>query len=187
MLKCKKLIYPLKEPVMNSLRRCQWARDNLLIQYHDDEYGKIITDDNKLFEKLSLEVFQAGLSWRTILAKREYFREVFYDFKIGTVSSLTDQYLESLLFDSRIIRNRKKIFATRQNARAVQDVILKEQSFFKFVYGFQSAEKLCCSLRNSGFTFIGTTIAESFMQSIGILQAHEPGCFMHRQMTSSEV
>ena len=188
MLKCKMLIYNgLKEKMMKDPRRCQWASDNLLIQYHDDEYGKIITNDNKLFEKLSLEVFQAGLSWRTILAKREYFREVFHNFEIETVANLTDQYLESLLFDSRIVRNRKKIFAARQNARAVQDIISKEQSFFKFVYSFQNAEKLCCVLRNSGFTFIGTTIAESFMQSIGILQAHEPGCFLHRQMTSSEV
>jgi DNA-3-methyladenine glycosylase I len=173
--------------MMNDLRRCQWACDNLMIQYHDNEYGKIITDDNKLFEKLSLEVFQAGLSWRTVLTKREYIREVFCNFDIAAVSNLTDQYLESLFFDSRIIRNRKKIFATRHNARAVQTILSNEQSFFKFIYSFTSAEKLCCALRNSGFTFIGTTVAESFMQSIGILQAHEPGCFMHRQMTSSEV
>lgn len=172
---------------MKNPRRCQWACDNLLIQYHDNEYGKIIIDDNKLFEKLSLEVFQAGLSWRTILAKRECFREVFCNFEIETVANLTDQYLESLLFDSRIIRNRKKIFATRQNALAVQNIISKEQSFFKFVYSFNSAEKFCCALRNYGFTFIGTTMVESFMQSIGLLQAHEPGCFMHRQMTSIEV
>ena len=172
---------------MENPRRCEWARDNLLIQYHDNEYGKIITDDNKLFEKLSLEIFQAGLSWRTVLAKREYFREVFYNFKIDTVANLTDAYLESLLSDSRIIRNRRKIFAVRHNAQAVRNILSKEQSFFQFVYNVNSAEKLCCALRNSGFTFIGITMIESFMQSIGLLQAHEPGCFMHRQMTSSEV
>ena len=172
---------------MKDPRRCHWACDNLLIQYHDNEYGKIITDDNKLFEKLSLEVFQAGLSWRTVLAKREYFREVFYNFEIDKVANLTDHYLESLLSDSRIIRNRKKIFATRHNAQAVQNIVSGGQSFFQYVYNINSAEKLCCSLRNSGFTFIGITMIESFMQSIGILQAHEPGCFMHRQMASCEV
>ena len=172
---------------MNNPRRCHWACDNLLIKYHGDEYGKIITDDNKLFEKLSLEIFQAGLSWRSILAKREYFREVFHNFDIEAVSSLTDQYLESLLFDSRIVRNRLKIFEIRQNARAALKIISNEQSFFQFVYNFHNADKLCCALRNFGFTFIGTTIAESFMQSIGLLQAHEPGCFMHRQMSPSEV
>lgn len=184
MLKCKKLI-PHKERKMKDPRRCQWACDQLLIQYHDDEYGKIITDDNKLFEKLSLEIFQAGLSWRTILAKREYFREVYFNFKIDTVADLSDQYLLSLLLDSRIVRNRKKIFAARQNALAVQEIISSTSSFFKFVYGFDDPDKLCRTFRESGLTFIGKTIVESFMQSIGILPAHEPCCYLFR--STSEV
>ena len=171
---------------MDEPRRCQWASDKLLKQYHDDEYGKIITDDNKLFEKLSLEVFQAGLSWRTILVKREYFREVFFNFDINTVAALTDSYLESLLLDNRIIRNRKKIFATRQNAAALQKIILNCESFFKFVYGYGDPEKLSRALREYGFTFMGITIAESFMQSIGILPAHEQSCFLYRQTSASE-
>lgn len=166
---------------MNNPRRCQWACDHLLIQYHDLEYGKIITDDNKLFEKLSLEVFQAGLSWRTILVKRDFFREVFFGFNIDTAASLSDQYLESLLFDQRIVRNRKKIFAMRQNALAAQKIIASGQTFFQFVYGFSDHKKLCLALKKAGFTFIGETIVESFMQSIGILPAHEPTCFLYRQ------
>ena len=168
---------------MENPRRCQWACDELLIQYHDHEYGKIITDDNKLFEKLSLEVFQAGLSWRTILAKRDFFREVFFDFNIDTVAGLSDEYLESLLGDSKIVRNRKKIFAARHNARATQSIIATGQTFFQFVYGFCDHKKLCASLKNAGFTFIGSTIVESFMQSIGILPAHEPACFLYNQQS----
>lgn len=171
---------------MDEPRRCQWASDKLLKQYHDDEYGKIITDDNKLFEKLSLEVFQAGLSWRTILVKREYFREVFFNFDINTVAALTDSYLESLLLDSRIIRNRKKIFATRQNAVVLKKIIQNCESFFKFVYGFEDPEKFSRALREYGFTFMGITIAESFMLSIGILPAHEQSCFLYRQNSASE-
>ena len=168
---------------MNNLRRCQWACDALLIDYHDHEYGKIITDDNKLFEKFSLEVFQAGLSWRTVLAKRDYFREVFFNFKIDAVAALADGYLESLLLDQRIIRNRKKIFATRQNALSTQKIIAGGPTFFQFVYSFSNHKKLCLALKKSGFTFIGDTMVESFMQSVGILPAHEPCCFLYRQQS----
>lgn len=171
---------------MNERRRCKWADDELLVRYHDTEFGKIITNDDKLFEKLSLEVFQAGLSWRTVLAKRDFFREVFSGFDIGAVAGLSDDYLDSLLSDSRIIRNRKKIYATRSNARSAQKIIAEGQSFFKFVYAFKSPGKLLSALKNYGFVFIGETIIESFMQSIGIIEAHEISCFMHRQ-SSDEV
>lgn len=171
---------------MSDKRRCGWANDHLLVHYHDKEFGKIITDDDKLFEKLSLEVFQAGLSWRTVLSKREFFREVFFGFKIDVVAGLEDSYLDSLLSDSRIIRNRKKIYAVRNNALATQKITAEGQTFFKFVYAFKDAEKLMLALRSYGFTFIGETIVESFMQSIGILQAHEINCFLYRQ-SSGEV
>lgn len=171
---------------MNELRRCRWASDQLLVHYHDEEFGKIITDDDKLFEKLSLEVFQAGLSWRTVLAKREFFREVFLGFKINAVAALSDSHLDSLLSDSRIIRNKKKIYAIRTNALAVQRIIAEGQTFFKFVYAYKDPEKLMSALKNYGLTFIGKTIVESFMQSIGILEAHEINCFLFRQ-SSGEV
>jgi DNA-3-methyladenine glycosylase I len=183
MLKCKKLSQAPKETRMKNLRRCQWACDKLLIQYHDLEYGKIITDDNKLFEKLSLESFQAGLSWKTILAKRDNFREVFFKFRIDTVAGLSDAYLESLLFNEGIVCNRKKIFAVRQNALAAQKIIAAGQSFFQFVYGFCDHKKLCLAFKNAGFTFIGETMVQSFMQSIGLLPAHESCCFLYRQQS----
>lgn len=166
---------------MENLRRCSWACEPLLIQYHDNEYGRIITDDNKLFEKLSLEVFQAGLSWRTILAKRDSFRDVFSGFHIDNVAALSDEYLYSLLSDRRIVRNAKKIFATRRNARAAIDIIASGQSFFKFVYSFSDAQKLCRALRLAGFTFIGEIMTESYMQSIGILPGHERCCFLYQE------
>lgn len=171
---------------MSEHRRCKWATDGLLVRYHDDEFGKIITDDDKLFEKLSLEVFQAGLSWRTVLAKREFFREVFSGFRINAVANLSDAYLDSLLLDSRIIRNRRKIYAIRTNALAAQKIIADGQTFFKFVYAYKDPEKLMSALKSYGFTFIGHTIIESFMQSIGILEAHEISCFLYRQ-SSGEV
>jgi DNA-3-methyladenine glycosylase I len=171
---------------MNERRRCKWANDGLLIHYHDEEYGKIITDDDKLFEKLSLEVFQAGLSWRTVLAKRYCFREVFCGFNIDAVANLSDAYLDSLLLDSRIIRNKKKIYAVRRNALAAQNIIAENQTFFKFVYAFKDPKRLLTALKSYDFAFIGHTIVESFMQSIGILQAHEINCYLYRQ-TSGEV
>jgi len=166
---------------MSEKRRCKWADSQLLVHYHDKEYGKIIADDDKLFEKLSLEVFQAGLSWRTVLAKREFFREVFFGFKIDTVACLNDSYLDSLLSDSRIIRNKKKIYAVRGNAQAVQRIVAEGRTFFEFIYAFKDTEKLVAALKGYGFTFIGKTIVESFMQSIGILQAHEINCYLYRQ------
>ena len=96
-------------------RRCSWVTDVLLREYHDNEYGRLKTDDSSLFEKLCLESFQAGLSWRTVLAKRDAFREVFFGFDIQKCAELEDGHLESLMLDPRIIRNRRKIFAVREN------------------------------------------------------------------------
>lgn len=160
-------------------RRCSWVTDLLLKEYHDNEYGRLKTGDTSLFEKLCLESFQAGLSWRTVLAKREAFREVFLDFDIPKCAQLEDEYLESLLFDKRIIRNRRKIFAVRENARATLRVAGEYGSFFKYIYSFKRPEALLASLKRYGYVFVGPTMVESFMQSIGILEAHEPGCFLY--------
>lgn len=160
-------------------KRCSWATDDILIDYHDNEYGKIKSDSNSLFEKLCLESFQAGLSWRTVLIKRDAFRRAFLGFDIGKCANLTDEYLESLLQDKEIIRNRKKIFAVRENARAVLRLNAEYGNFFRFVYGFKKPEQLLKALKQNGFVFVGYTICESFMQSIGIIEAHETDCFLH--------
>ena len=171
---------------MGEPRRCKWATGDLLVRYHDDEYGKIITDDNKLFEKLSLEIFQAGLSWRTVLAKRDAFENAFNGFEINAVAELSDNDLDSLLTDGTIIRNKKKIYAVRENARAAQKIVSEGQTFFKFIYAFRDPGQLLLSLKGYGFVFIGKILIESFMQSIGILEAHETNCFLNRQ-SSGEV
>jgi DNA-3-methyladenine glycosylase I len=165
---------------MEEHRRCSWAVDPLLMDYHDNEFGKILSSDNALFEKLTLEVFQAGLSWRTVLVKRDALREAFRGFDISVVASMQDDELDALLEDARIIRNQKKIYAARQNARAALEIIALHGSLFKYIYSFSKPTQLCASLRQAGFAFIGETIAESFMQSIGILPAHMPSCFLYR-------
>lgn len=167
------------EKFMNQKKRCGWVVDALLKEYHDNEYGRIKTSDTALFEKLCLESFQAGLSWRTVLAKRDAFRRAFFSFDIEWCACLKDDYLESLLSDKEIIRNRAKIFAVRENARAVRRVIAEHGSFFKYIYSFKRAQALLVSLKRYGFVFVGPTMVESFMQSIGILDAHEPGCFLY--------
>ena len=160
-------------------KRCSWATDDILIDYHDNEYGKIKSDSKALFEKLCLESFQAGLSWRTVLVKRDAFRRVFFGFDIGKCAELTDAYLESLMQDKEIIRNRRKIFAVRENARAVERLGKEYGNFFRFVYGFKKPEQLLKALKQYGFVFVGDTICESFMQSIGIIEAHEPDCYLY--------
>ena len=160
-------------------RRCSSVTDVLLREYHDNEYGRLKTDDSSLFEKLCLESFQAGLSWRTVLAKRDAFREVFFGFDIQKCAELEDGHLESLMLDPRIIRNRRKIFAVRENARATLRVCREHGSFFKYVYSFRKPEPLLSSLKGYGYVFVGPTMVEAFMQSIGILEAHEPGCFLY--------
>ena len=150
-------------------RRCSWAVDRLLQDYHDNEYGRLKTDDAALFEKLCLESFQAGLSWRTVLAKREAFREAFSGFDIEQCAALEDAYLETLM----------KIFAVRENAKATLRVIEEFGSFFKYIYSFKKPEALLRSLKSYGYVFVGPTMTEAFMQSVGILEAHEPGCFLY--------
>ncbi|MEG0785012.1 MAG: DNA-3-methyladenine glycosylase I [Christensenella sp.] len=166
-----------------SKKRCGWVVDALLKDYHDNEYGRLKTSDTSLFEKLCLESFQAGLSWRTVLVKREAFRSAFSDFNIEQCAKLTDEYLESLMSCEQIIRNRKKIFAVRENARAALCVIEEHGSFFQYIYSFKKPQALLISLKRYGFVFIGPTIMEAFMQSIGILEAHEAGCFLHTPRT----
>ena len=168
-------------------KRCAWATDELMIEYHDNEYGRIKTGDAALFEKLCLESFQAGLSWRTVLLKRDAFRRAFHGFAISECADLEDSYLESLLDDREIIRNRRKIFAVRENARAALRVVAEYGSFFRFVYSFKRPETMLLALRQYGFVFVGRTICESFMQSVGILEAHEPDCFLYRALQEQAV
>lgn len=159
--------------------RCRWAQtDPLLRRYHDEEWGVPCHDDNALFERLILELFQAGLSWRTILAKREAFVRAFAGFDIDAVARFTDADVDRLLQDAGIVRNRAKIRAAIENARAAQRIVATHGSFDAWVWGQagRTPADIAATYRRT-FRFMGPTIVYSFLQSVGVVDDHEPGCF----------
>jgi len=160
------------------MNRCRWAdgSDELMRHYHDNEFGKRKNSDKALFEKLCLECFQAGLSWRTVLYKRGALRNAFYGFDPLQVSRMTQEDAERLLQNSAIIRNRRKIDATIHNARLHVAQFPTEGSFTAYVYGFTDGSALCGDLKKRGFRFLGPTICDSFLGSVGAIEGHEPCC-----------
>ncbi|WP_017460692.1 DNA-3-methyladenine glycosylase I [Dyella ginsengisoli] len=182
------------------MQRCPWAgTDPLMCAYHDHEWGTPLHDDRALFEFLCLEGAQAGLSWRTVLAKRERYREVFHDFEIARAAALTDRQLDKLLADPGIIRNRLKVSSVRDNARAALAVIDEHGSldayFWSFVDGrpirnaWRSpaevpattplSDRMSKTLKKRGFRFVGSTICYAFMQATGMVDDHLVDCFRH--------
>ncbi|HEX6683223.1 MAG TPA: DNA-3-methyladenine glycosylase I [Candidatus Limnocylindrales bacterium] len=173
----------------DGLLRCSWAvRTPLYEAYHDDEWGRPVKDDNALFEKISLEAFQSGLSWITILRKRPAFRAAFRDFDIEKVAKFRERDVQRLLNDAGIVRNRSKIEATIHNARIAQDLPLGE-----ILWSFApqprprrepipatSPESIAMAkdLRKRGFRFVGPTTAYALMQATGMVDDHHPGCFV---------
>lgn len=179
--------------------RCPWAsRDPLLLRYHDEEWGTPVHDDRVLFEFLVLEGFQAGLSWLTILRKRDALRRAFDGFNAEKVSRYTQRDIERLMNDPAIIRNRAKIEATISNAGRVLETGKEYGSFARYIWQFtghktlrrpdtptpyeipaSSAESdaLARDLKRRGFRFIGTITCYAFMQSVGMVNDHLPGCF----------
>ena len=146
--------------------------------YHDEEFGQRKHSDTALFEKLCLEAFQAGLSWRTVLVKRDAFREVFMGFDTGIVAGMTEDDVEAMMSDPRIIRNRRKIEAVIHNARLMGAQFGRENSFVKYVYGFDNGAALSRDLKARGFRFAGPVVCDSFLGSVGAVEGHEPGCFL---------
>jgi DNA-3-methyladenine glycosylase I len=182
------------------MQRCPWAGDDPLMQaYHDHEWGTPLHDDRKLFEFLCLEGAQAGLSWRTVLAKRARYRQVFHDFEIARVAAMSDRQLEKLLLDPGIIRNRLKLTATRDNARTALDVIGEHGSLDRYLWSFvdgapirnhwQNAsqvpastplsERMSKELKKRGFRFVGNTICYALMQATGMVDDHLVSCFRY--------
>ncbi len=170
--------------------RCSWAgSDPLYIAYHDEEWGKPLHGDDKLFELLTLEGFQAGLAWITILRKREGFRAAFKGFHIETVAGFDEADIERLLGDAGIVRHRGKIEATIGNARAALEL---PDGLDAFVWSFAppprprpvsdipaktpESEALSKALKAHGFRFVGPTIVYAFMQSAGLVDDHLEGC-----------
>lgn len=181
--------------------RCQWAKTPLSIEYHDREWGVPVHDDRTLFEFLILEGAQAGLSWETILRKRENYRRAFDNFDPQKVGKYGQRKVEKLLTDEGIIRNRLKIAAAIQNARSFLAVQKEFGSFDAYVWLFVNgkplrrkrgapvpvttpkSEALSRDLLNRGFKFVGPTICYSFMQAVGMVNDHDHTCFRRAEIT----
>lgn len=162
--------------------RCKWANNELLILYHDNEWNFVVHSDIKLFEYLVLEIFQAGLSWNTILQKRENFRMAFDDFDYVKISKYDEKKIENLMTDKGIIRNRLKIRATINNAKVFIKIQKKYGSFNYFIWNLpKSVDVITKKLKTQGFKFIGITTIYSFMQAIGMIEGHEKNCFKKYQ------
>jgi DNA-3-methyladenine glycosylase I len=173
--------------------RCPWSgAAPEFLDYHDSEWGFPVSDDHRLFEKLCLEGFQSGLSWRTILAKRKNFRAAFHDFDFDRIARFTDRDLDRLLKDEGIVRHRGKIEAVINNARRAQELVEREGSLAAFVWRYEpdvkhvgkpqtvstSAESLALSreLKKQGWKFVGPTTVYAFMQAMGLINDHVEDC-----------
>jgi len=166
--------------------RCWWCGDDdLYVRYHDDEWGVPLHDDDKLFELLSLEGAQAGLSWITVLRRREGYRRAFQKFNPTTVSDFVDARVEEIMGDGSVIRHRQKITSVITNAQAVLVAQRTHGSFSDYVWSLgtmEDDEKTCAArmstrMRKDGFKFVGPTICLSFMQASGMVNDHQRECF----------
>jgi DNA-3-methyladenine glycosylase I len=169
--------------------RCAWgAGDDTYRAYHDTEWGRPVTDERGLYEKLCLECLQSGLSWALILRKREGIRDAFAQFDPDTVAAFDERDLERLLADTRVIRNRQKLEAIVRNARAT--VALRETTPLpELVWGYREsadAKALARELKRRGFAFVGPTTAYSTMQAVGIVNDHERGCWVRDEVEAEQ-
>ena len=171
--------------------RCRWcAGAPEFLPYHDNEWGFPVGDDRRLFEKLALESFQSGLSWRTILNKREAFRAGFAGFEIDKVAAFTERDIERLLADAGIVRHRGKIEAVINNARRARELVAEAGSLAAFVWRYEASEPappysrstspesmaLSKALKQRGWRFVGPTTIFAFMQAMGLVNDHAEGC-----------
>jgi DNA-3-methyladenine glycosylase I len=187
------------------LTTCSWpSNDALMMAYHDEEWGVPVHDDRKLFEFMVLDAFQAGLSWKTILHKRENFRKAFDNFQPEIIAKYSDHKISELLEDAGIIRNRLKIFATITNARKFLEVQKEFGTFDKYIWQFtggkikvnkwvelsqipassHESDEMSKDLKKRGFKFVGTTICYAFMQAAGMVNDHMVYCTRYGQMNS---
>jgi len=170
---------------MNDTRqRCAWPSNPLAVAYHDKEWGVPVRSDRKLFECLTLEGAQAGLSWDTILAKRRNYRRAFDGFDFTKIAAYGARERRRLLADAGIVRHPGKIDATIENARRVLEVREEFGSFSKYLWRLAGAgaEALSRDLRKRGFRFVGATTVYAFMQAVGMVNDHEASCFRRREV-----
>ncbi len=189
---------------MNSQPTSCWPAgdDELMMRYHDTEWGNPVHDDARHFEYLVLDAFQAGLSWRTVLHKRENFRKAFSNFNPHLIAKYDQRKIQSLLHNAGIIRNRLKIFGTVQNARAFLKIQKEYGSFDEYIWQFtkyrtirnhwrsiqdlpaksKESDAMSEHLKKCGFTFVGSTICYAYMQAAGLVNDHLAGCFRYKEI-----
>jgi DNA-3-methyladenine glycosylase I len=192
-------------PYPKTVFRCPWALSSeLMIKYHDEEWGVPIHNERKLFEFIVLDTFQAGLSWSTILNKRENFRNAFDNFEPGKVARYSEKRIQKLLTDAGIIRNKLKIYGTVNNAKKFIEIQQEHGSFDNYVWQFTNhktirnswkdirnipprtihSDAMSKSLYEKGFKFVGSTICYAFMQAAGIVNDHLIKCHRYRSLTN---
>ena len=194
----------------DGIRRCWWCvGDPLNETYHDLEWGRPVADDVRIFEKLCLEGFQSGLSWLTILRKRENFRRAFRSFDIAALSRFSDRSVERLMLDAGIVRNRAKIEATINNARRCRELLKEVGSLAAYVWSFEpdpktrpkvldwtaltqlgespEAKALSKDLKKRGWSFVGPTTVYSMMESVGLVNDHVGACRFRRDVEKDRV
>lgn len=184
-------------------KRCVWAnpKNPKYVAYHDKEWGRPLKNDQKLFELLCLEGAQAGLSWETILNRREGYRTVFKNFDPIKCARFTDKQLEKMLKDERIIRNRLKVFSVRQNAQTYLAIKKEFRSFTQYIWSFvggkpkinkfrkladipattAESDAMSKDMKKRGFKFVGSTICYAFMQAAGLVNDHTVDCFRYKK------
>ncbi|MDC7997192.1 DNA-3-methyladenine glycosylase I [Gilvibacter sediminis] len=188
---------------MDKINRCSWCGDDpLYVDYHDKEWGTPVYDDATLFEFLILETFQAGLSWITVLRKRENFRRAFDNFDYQKIAQYSENKIQELLLDPGIIRNKLKVRATVSNAQAFMKVQEEFGSFSKYIWGFTGgkpivnsfeklsevpantplSDKISKDLKKRGFKFVGTTVVYAHMQATGMVNDHITSCFRYKEL-----
>lgn len=184
--------------------RCAWLGKNapdFYIEYHDKEWGVPVHDDRHLFEMLILEGAQAGLSWLTVLQRRDGYRKAFKNFDVKKVADMTDDELENILQNGHVIRNRLKVFSTRKNARVFLDIQKEYGSFDNYIWAFvggktktgkwktiydaptstAESDAISKDLKKRGMSFVGSTIIYAYMQAIGMVNDHTIDCFCYQQ------
>lgn len=184
------------------MERCAWVnvKNEVYIKYHDREWGKPVKNERKLFEMLCLEGAQAGLSWETILNKRENYKKIFHNFEIDKCAKMSDTYLEKALLNPGIVRNRLKVYSVRSNALATLELKREFGSLTKYLWAFvdgkpisnkwkslsqvpaktELSDAISKDLKKRGFKFVGSTIIYAFMQAVGMVDDHTLNCYKRK-------
>jgi DNA-3-methyladenine glycosylase I len=187
---------------MREKARCGWIRDPLMEKYHDEEWGVPLHDDRKIFEFITLDAFQAGLSWKIVLRKRKAFEKAFANFNPKKISKFTMRDVNRLMGNADIIRNRQKIISTVENAKKFLEVQKEFGTFDKYIWQFvnhkpivnkskslkdvpaktKESDAMSKDLMKRGFKFVGSTICYAFMQAAGMVNDHITQCYRHKQL-----